>query len=366
MVKRIEFNIKYKGKTYKRVSDFARDAGVDTHLVLMRLKNGWTDPQKLAQPPIEDKDRKNNHPAYVINYKNVKYSSLAEFSRTFKLSYNLVLRCWHTGYTEPEDIIQRAKPKSLEETTQDMLAQKKIDEKAKNKYLRELGLFSPTDISQATGVPLSKIISAISGLIRNDARRTKSNISSIGIHREDITLLTDNEKTLDTISNSVVVPRYGIKPIAIKHIQVKQNYLKSLNLIQVPHFTNYYYDIKGKRIWSLNKGTTMREIKPKSTNTYILKRDKHSYSVSTKDIDDWSKNPNIEYDDLLSYADLTNILEVSKSWWSNNGIRQTIMPKLHKRYNFQTHKAKTGFAKNELITAFKKNSKTKKFITKIR
>lgn len=268
-------------------------------------------------------------------------------------------------HKDPADIIQRAQPGNQKGATKDLLFQKSKDEEAKKEYLKELGLLSPTDVSKATGIPRWKISKTICNLIKNEHREPKSNISDIGIHREDIIILTENETTLTTISNSIVVPKYGIKPIAITHIKTKQNYLKSLDLIQIPYFSHYYYDVKNKRILSLNKRTTMKEIRPRRPNSYKLRRSRHAYSVSTKDIDDWLKRPNIQYDDLLSYADLSDILGISRYWWENNGIRQSIMPILHKRYNFKTNKAKIGFDRDELIEALKKSEKTKGFVDKL-
>lgn len=38
---RTKFNVTYKGKTYKRVIDFAQDFNLNTRLVLARWQRGW-------------------------------------------------------------------------------------------------------------------------------------------------------------------------------------------------------------------------------------------------------------------------------------------------------------------------------------
>ena len=362
MVKRINFEVTYKGKTYKRVADFAKDVGLDTHVVLSRYKEyGWDTPEKLAQPLVKGR----THPAYKIEYKGVEYSSLAEFTRAFKLSYPQVLKHWRSGIKEPAELINKSKPKSREKTTKDLLDQKKIDQTARNKYLKSLNLLSPMDLSEAIGVPSKTIVGDIYNFFRPDRYKAKNGITNLGIHKDDIVMLTDNETTLKTISNTTAVPKYGIKPIAINHVEARRDYIKSLNLVKMPYFKNYYYDPKGKRMWTARK-YFMLELNPdKGQNKFTLRQDKHSYSFSYSNIADWLKYPNIKYEDLISYDDLKNILGIDRHWWSNNGIRQTIMPDIHKRYSFETHKAKIGFDKKELIEAFKTSQKTIGFVSKL-
>lgn len=104
-VKQLDFKMIYKGNTYHRVADFAKAAGVDTQLVLQRYKRGWRDPYQLAKPPIK---KHAWHSPYKINYQGIKYSSLAEFCRQQRLSYNKANRLWVSGIKNPKELIIKA------------------------------------------------------------------------------------------------------------------------------------------------------------------------------------------------------------------------------------------------------------------
>lgn len=360
MVKKRDFKVFYRGKTYTRIADFAKDVGLSTRVVLERVRRGWTDPSRLAQPLIKHGQW---HAPYKVEYKGIVYNSLAEFARSFGLSYTKAKKYWIVEGKGPEYIIEHAKPTSQQESTADMLEMKKIDEKAKHRHLKKNELLSIGEVVEATGVQENALRRAISNMIRTDEKRAKSDMSNIGIWRSDIVPLTDDEETKKSISNKAVVPNYGLSRYAVEHIKGRQDFIKSLNLAQVPHFQNYFYSFKTQRLFSLSSGV-YREIEPKKQKhsmVFPIKKDKKRYHFSSATIEDYISHPEIRYEDLVSYADLEKITGHNQNWWKNNGISQTF-PQVHRRYSFDGEKKrKQGFVRSELKEALKKHSKSKKF-----
>lgn len=361
-MKRLNFDVTYKGIRYKRVADFAKAVGLDTRVVLARYRDmGWRDAEKLAQPLIDYKTRKGYSGSYPIVYKNVEYESLAVFARSFGLSYTTVLRHWHSGRKSPEFLIENCKPTTLKATAKILLKQKKEDEKAKEDYIKKLGLLSVSMLAKKTGISPSTIRSTV----YNFQEKHKNDVATIGLMRSDIVYnIIDNPQTQKSISNVVVLPKYAFKPIAVDHIKMKQNYVKSLNLVKIPNLPHYYYDLKNERVWSDAHGN-LREIS-KRKDSWTIRSKKKEYFFKAANLMDYIKYPEITADDLLTYHELSDLCNVKVIWWRNNGIAQSVFPKMRRRYNFTTGKAKRGFDKKELIKAFAKNDKTKPFVEKIK
>ena len=138
-VKQLDFQVTYKGKTYHRVADFAKAAGIDTRLVLARYKRGWRDPERLAKPPIKKYKR---HGAYEITYQGIKYASLAEFCRQQRLSYPKTNRLWATGIRDPQELIIKA---ALKKSSIALKMQKDHDYKNKLNTLKKYNLYTRSE-----------------------------------------------------------------------------------------------------------------------------------------------------------------------------------------------------------------------------
>lgn len=366
MIKRLNFKVTYKGTIYRRAVDFAQAVNLDTRLVLSRYRNGWRDPEKLAQPPIKKHKYVGPH---KVEYRGITYNALTEFARAFNLSYAKLTRNWEQGKRDPEYLIEASQPRSKKESTQDLLTQKQLDEAAKEEILRSKGLLTIAQLSSAVGIDESTILFTISNLIRTDSRRQKSEVSIIGLHRSDIVRLNDNDETIDKISNKIVVPKYGIRPVAISHIKFKQNYLNEQNLIRIPKFEGYYFDVKNKRVWSKKK-SGYKELKPSIKKNgsiiYNLKSNEIKYGFTIGNLEDYILHPEIKYEDILSFKELVEITKTTKSWWGNHGINR-IFPDYHVRFKFDgTNKKKRGLIKAELINALKTNPETEKFVPLIK
>lgn len=131
-VKQLDFQVTYKGKAYHRVADFAKAARIDTRLVLARYKRGWRDPERLAKPPIK---KHAWHSPYKINYQGIKYSSLAEFCRQHRLSYNKANRLWVSGIKNPKELIIKA---ALKKSDIALEMQRKHDYNEKTNILKNI------------------------------------------------------------------------------------------------------------------------------------------------------------------------------------------------------------------------------------
>lgn len=361
-INRINFKVTYKGKTYHRVVDFAKDCGISSRLVLERYKRGWRNPHRLAKPPI----KKFYHPGpYKVTYKGIEYYGVTKFCKAFNLSYPKVNRLWANGIRNPEELITKGV------RLDDKLALKEQREKDftnKIKILKEYNLFTFKEVANLTNSSLESIISATYDLTRTDKRASKSGISTIGIQKNDIVdfskIKDSDDQQLLKISNIRAVPKIVLKESAIKHIKEKQQLIKSLELKPFPFFDeNYFYDHKSQTMWHKVKGK-YRQVK-NHNQKFTLRHKKIRYVFSISNVEDIYQNPKVKFEDLYTLEELCVILIISKNYWKNHGFSRNLPP-MHTRYNFKTKNHKSGWTKQELIRAFSKNEETKKYLDRIK
>ena len=202
--------------------------------------------------------------------------------------------------------------------------------------------------------------------MKNFIRKNKKGVSVIGLRREDIVdfkNIKDGNDLLE-ISNVTAIPRVVLKESAIKHIKEKQTRSESLELEPFNFFDeDYYYDKATHTMWKLTK-TGYKQIN-QNKGKFALIHNKEKYYFAESTIQDIYQHPDIRYNQLYSARDLYDILNISRSYWSNHRLGENL-PSQHVRFNYDTKQNKNGWTKAELINGFSQNEKTRKYIDSIK
>lgn len=338
---RHKINITYKGKTYTRLGDLAKAAGLPASKLQSRWQRGIRNPHELL---LKDKIRTSPRNPVPIKYKGIIYQSLKDFALANNLSYNKVLIYnGKYGINDGNKLVELAQPQNtigiLNKVTKEDLAF--VDD-----YLNSQGLLSIKQVHDATGIS----INVLGEVITRNKRRQNNNL---GIEPSDIAKVKRNKQEDDRAVNWYVIPKRAFLPSAIEHIKQRQQFRESL--IQVPFENdNYFYSPKDKTVWGLRKVSgAIKQLTPYPKDTYTFRgHNSKCYTFSVKDIEDLIAHPEIKGEQLISKKELIKKIDIGSAVYDARHVSRHIGPQ-HHRYTEQGKKV-SGWLPEEIEKAKQK------------
>lgn len=144
-------NLKYNGKTYHHLEDFAKDNGISTKTVKDRWFRGHRDPEKLlhrGRIPFKFKG------AHHLIYEGKEYPLLIEFCRRYKLNYRKALDLWRRNIRDPEVIKDEA---VVQDSHKVLSAVRQNDLSKIEEIVNNYGYLTSAQVAQKTGIGPLKI-----------------------------------------------------------------------------------------------------------------------------------------------------------------------------------------------------------------
>ena len=382
----------FREKTYNSLSEFARTNRRSPRLVLRRWSRGIRDPEKLIAPP----DPKYQHrsvyvkpyeivvrgekytsiaslarkydlkPAVIskrlrdgktgedlikpvrtfrktssIDYKGKHYQNLAEFARDNNLEYSIVYGRWKYGVHDAELL---ARPVKNNKLILNNISKKDAEKVVR--FLHERNLISTKELAE-------KVNFRVESLKNYSSRRSEA-IKSIGLTPQDLVRVRFTSEEIRSLHNKAILPRYAFKPSAVKHINARSQELASKNLVIIPQTDfKYFWDADKKEVYSCRNAKDKNifyQVKEKENGIFNLRiRLKHCLFTKS-DIADLIKNPQIEWNLLISKKQITNSLKGMKEF---ELILKKALEIQHTRYDFDVHKH-LGITEKELHKLLKK------------
>lgn len=377
----------FREKTYNSLSEFARTNRRSPRLVQRRWNRGIRDPEKLIAPPDPKYQHKSVYvvvrgekytsiaslarkydlkPAVIskrirdgktgedlikpvrtfrktssIDYKGKHYQNLAEFARDNNLEYSIVYSRWKYGVHDAELL---ARPVKNNKLILNNISKKDAEKVVR--FLHERNLISTKELAEKVNFRVESL--------RNYSSRRSEAIKSIGLTPQDLVRVRFTPEEIRSLHNKAILPRYAFKPSAIKHINARSQKLASKNLVIIPQTDfKYFWDADKKEVYSCRNAKDKNifyQVKKKENGIFNL-RIRLKYCLFTKsDIEDLIKNPQIEWNHLISKKQITNSLKGMKEL-------QLIIKKAleiqHTRYDFDGHKH-LGITEKELHKLLKK------------
>lgn len=382
----------FREKTYNSLSEFARTNRRSPRLVLRRWSRGIRDPEKLIAPPDPKYQHKSVYvkpyeivvrgekytsiaslarkydlkPAVIskrirdgktgedlikpvrtfrktssIDYKGKHYQNLAEFARDNNLEYSIVYGRWKYGVHDAELLARPVKNNKLILTD----ISKKDAEKVV-RFLHERNLISTKELAE-------KVNFRVESLKNYSSRRSEA-IKSIGLTPQDLVRVRFTSEEIRSLHNKAILPRYAFKPSAVKHINARSQELASKNLVIIPQTDfKYFWDADKKEVYSCRNAKDKNifyQVKEKENGIFNLRiRLKHCLFTKS-DIADLIKNPQIEWNLLISKKQITNSLKGMKEF---ELILKKALEIQHTRYDLDGHKH-VGITEKELHKLLKK------------
>ena len=382
----------FREKTYNSLSEFARTNRRSPRLVLRRWSRGIRDPEKLIAPP----DPKYQHrsvyvkpyeivvrgekytsiaslarkydlkPAVIskrlrdgktgedlikpvrtfrktssIDYKGKHYQNLAEFARDNNLEYSIVYGRWKYGVHDAELL---ARPVKNNKLILNNISKKDAEKVVR--FLHERNLISTKELAE-------KVNFRVESLKNYSSRRSEA-IKSIGLTPQDLVRVRFTSEEIRSLHNKAILPRYAFKPSAVKHINARSQELASKNLVIIPQTDfKYFWDADKKEVYSCRNAKDKNifyQVKEKENGIFNLRiRLKHCLFTKS-DIADLIKNPQIEWNLLISKKQITNSLKGMKEF---ELILKKALEIQHTRYDLDGHKH-VGITEKELHKLLKK------------
>lgn len=382
----------FREKTYNSLSEFARTNRRSPRLVLRRWSRGIRDPEKLIAPP----DPKYQHrsvyvkpyeivvrgekytsiaslarkydlkPAVIskrlrdgktgedlikpvrtfrktssIDYKGKHYQNLAEFARDNNLEYSIVYGRWKYGVHDAELL---ARPVKNNKLILNNISKKDAEKVVR--FLHERNLISTKELAE-------KVNFRVESLKNYSSRRSEA-IKSIGLTPQDLVRVRFTSEEIRSLHNKAILPRYAFKPSAVKHINARSQELASKNLVIIPQTDfKYFWDADKKEVYSCRNAKDKNifyQVKEKENGIFNLRiRLKHCLFTKS-DIEDLIKNPQIEWNLLISKKQITNSLKGMKEF---ELILKKALEIQHTRYDLDGHKH-VGITEKELHKLLKK------------
>lgn len=382
----------FREKTYNSLSEFARTNRRSPRLVLRRWSRGIRDPEKLIAPP----DPKYQHrsvyvkpyeivvrgekytsiaslarkydlkPAVIskrlrdgktgedlikpvrtfrktssIDYKGKHYQNLAEFARDNNLEYSIVYGRWKYGVHDAELL---ARPVKNNKLILNNISKKDAEKVVR--FLHERNLISTKELAE-------KVNFRVESLKNYSSRRSEA-IKSIGLTPQDLVRVRFTSEEIRSLHNKAILPRYAFKPSAVKHINARSQELASKNLVIITQTDfKYFWDADKKEVYSCRNAKDKNifyQVKEKENGIFNLRiRLKHCLFTKS-DIADLIKNPQIEWNLLISKKQITNSLKGMKEF---ELILKKALEIQHTRYDLDGHKH-VGITEKELHKLLKK------------
>ena len=386
------YTIIFREKTYNSLSEFARTNQRSPRLVLRRWSRGIRDPEKLIAPPDPKYQHKSVYvkqyeivvrgekytsiaslarkydlkPAVIskrirdgktgedlikpvrtfrktssIDYKGKHYQNLAEFARDNNLEYSIVYGRWKYGVHDAELL---ARPVKNNKLILNNISKKDAEKVVR--FLHERNLISTKELAE-------KVNFRVESLKNYSSRRSEA-IKSIGLTPQDLVRVRFTSEEIRSLHNKAILPRYAFKPSAVKHINARSQELASKNLVIIPQTDfKYFWDADKKEVYSCRNAKDKNifyQVKEKENGIFNLRiRLKHCLFTKS-DIADLIKNPQIEWNLLISKKQITNSLKAMKEF---ELILKKALEIQHTRYDLDGHKH-VGITEKELHKLLKK------------
>lgn len=386
------FSINYKGKNYTTFTSLSIETGISKSTIRDRWNSGIRDPEKLIAPPDPKYQHKSVYvkqyeivvrgekytsiaslarkydlkPAVIskrirdgktgedlikpvrtfrktssIDYKGKHYQNLAEFARDNNLEYSIVYSRWKYGVHDAELL---ARPVKNNKLILNNISKKDAEKVAR--FLHERNLISTKELAEKVNFRVESL--------RNYSSRRSEAIKSIGLTPQDLVRVRFTPEEIRSLHNKAILPKYAFKPSAIKHINARSQKLASKNLVIIPQTDfKYFWDADKKEVYSCRNAKDKNifyQVKKKENGIFHLRIRLKDCLFTKSDIEDLIKNPQIEWNLLISKKQITNSLKGMKEL---ELIIKKALEIQHTRYDFDGHKH-LGITEKELHKLLKK------------
>ena len=276
-----------------------------------------------------------------IDYKGKHYQNLAEFARDNNLEYSIVYSRWKYGVHDAELL---ARPVKNNKLILNNISKKDAEKVAR--FLHERNLISTKELAEKVNFRVESL--------RNYSSRRSEAIKSIGLTPQDLVRVRFTPEEIRSLHNKAILPKYAFKPSAIKHINARSQKLASKNLVIIPQTDfKYFWDADKKEVYSCRNAKDKNifyQVKKKENGIFHLRIRLKDCLFTKSDIEDLIKNPQIEWNHLISQKQITNSLKGMKEF---ELIIKKALEIQHTRYDFDGHKH-LGITEKELHKLLKK------------
>lgn len=328
------YEIVVRGEKYTSIASLARKYDLKPAVISKRIRDGKTGEDLIK--PVRTFRKTSS-----IDYKGKHYQNLAEFARDNNLEYSIVYGRWKYGVHDAELL---ARPVKNNKLILNNISKKDAEKVVR--FLHERNLISTKELAE-------KVNFRVESLKNYSSRRSEA-IKSIGLTPQDLVRVRFTPEEIRSLHNKAILPRYAFKPSAIKHINARSQKLASKNLVIIPQTDfKYFWDADKKEVYSCRNAKDKNifyQVKMKENGIFNLRiRLKHCLFTKS-DIEDLIKNPQIEWNHLISKKQITNSLKDMKEV---ELIIKKALEIQHTRYDFDGHKH-LGITEKELHKLLKK------------
>lgn len=328
------YEIVVRGEKYTSIASLARKYDLKPAVISKRLRDGKTGEDLIKPARVFRKTSS-------IDYKGKHYQNLAEFARDNNLEYSIVYSRWKYGVHNAELLVRPVKNNKLILNN----ISKKDAEKVV-RFLHERNLISTKELAEKVNFRVESL--------RNYSSRGSEAIKNIGLTPQDLVRVRFTPEEIRSLHNKAILPRYAFKPSAVKHINARSQELASKNLVIIPQTDfKYFWDADKKEVYSCRNAKDKNifyQVKKKENGIFNLRiRLKHCLFTKS-DIEDLIKNPQIEWNLLISKKQITNSLKGMKEF---ELIIKKALEIQHTRYDLDGHKH-VGITEKELHKLLKK------------
>ena len=328
------YEIVVRGEKYTSIASLARKYDLKPAVISKRIRDGKTGEDLIK--PVRTFRKTSS-----IDYKGKHYQNLAEFARDNNLEYSIVYSRWKYGVHDAELL---ARPVKNNKLILNNISKKDAEKVVR--FLHERNLISTKELAEKVNFRVESL--------RNYSSRRSEAIKSIGLTPQDLVRVRFTPEEIRSLHNKAILPRYAFKPSAIKHINARSQKLASKNLVIIPQTDfKYFWDADKKEVYSCRNAKDKNifyQVKKKENGIFNL-RIRLKYCLFTKsDIEDLIKNPQIEWNHLISKKQITNSLKGMKEF---ELIIKKALEIQHTRYDFDGHKH-LGITEKELHKLLKK------------
>lgn len=329
-----QYEIVVRGKKYTSIASLARKYDLKPAVISKRIRDGKTGEDLIK--PVRTFRKTSS-----IDYKGKHYQNLAEFARDNNLEYSIVYSRWKYGVHDAELL---ARPVKNNKLILNNISKKDAEKVVR--FLHERNLISTKELAEKVNFRVESL--------RNYSSHRSEAIKSIGLTPQDLVRVRFTPEEIRSLHNKAILPRYAFKPSAIKHINARSQKLASKNLVIIPQTDfKYFWDADKKEVYSCRNAKDKNifyQVKKKENGIFNL-RIRLKYCLFTKsDIEDLIKNPQIEWNHLISKKQITNSLKGMKEF---ELILKKALEIQHTRYDFDGHKH-LGITEKELHKLLKK------------
>ena len=290
------YEIVVRGEKYTSIASLARKYDLKPAVISKRIRDGKTGGDLIK--PVRTFQKTSS-----IDYKGKHYQNLAEFAHDNNLEYSIVYGRWKYGVHDAELL---ARPVKNNKLILNNISKKDAEKVVR--LLHERNLISTKELAEKVNFRVESL--------RNYSSRRSEAIKSIGLTPQDLVRVRFTPEEIRSLHNKAILPRYAFKPSAIKHINARSQKLASKNLVIIPQTDfKYFWDADKKEVYSCRNAKDKNifyQVKKKENGIFNLRiRLKHCLFTKS-DIEDLIKNPQIEWNHLISKKQITSSLKSMK------------------------------------------------------